>query len=103
MEKFYVPFSNTYDTNLHLDTLLILDTHECSEYEANRPIGMGQYNLLRKNIYRKMYLRGMPQTAKKLFENLFALTEIVKVIHILRPITSDINSTMEFIRKQLEP
>jgi len=103
MEKFYVPFSNTYDTNLHLDTLLILDTHECDEYEANRPIGMGKYNLLRKNIYRKMYLRGMPQTAKNLFENLFTLTEIVKVIHILRPITSDINSTMEFIRKQLEP
>jgi len=101
IQKFYVPFSNTYESKLCLNTIVVMGTHERDNYEVSRPTGVEKYDLLRKNTYRKLYLRGMPQTAKNYFKQLLKLTETIEVIQILRPTLSDIYSTMEFIRRQL--
>lgn len=103
MQKFYVPFDGTNRNPVQLHTMIILSTHEDNKYEAERLTGMTKYNLLRKNIYRKMYLRGMPLTAGRLFKNLLIIAEKTEVILVRRPHRSDIYSTMEFIQKQIRP
>ncbi len=101
LQKFYVPFSNVCGTKISLSKIVVIGTHEKDDYGVSRPTGMVKYNLLRKNIYREMYLRGMPQTARNYFKKLIKLTEAIDVILILRPRVCDVCSTVEFIRKQL--
>jgi hypothetical protein len=101
MQKFYVPFDGTNRNPVQLHTMIILSTHEKDLYEAERLTGMTKYNLLRKNIYRKMYLRGMPLTARSLFKNLLDIAEKTEVILVRRPHRSDIYAAMAFIQKQL--
>jgi len=101
MQKFYVPFDGTNRNPVQLHTMIILSTHEKNLYEAERLTGMTKYNLLRKNIYRKMYLRGMPLTARSLFKNLLDIAEKTEVILVRRPHRSDIYAAMAFIQKQL--
>ncbi|MCE5175039.1 MAG: hypothetical protein ABFC90_10060 [Bacteroidales bacterium] len=101
MQKFYVPFGGTNQHPVPLNTVIILSTHEDNKYKAEKLTGIEKYNLLRKNIYRKMYLRGMPLTAGRLFKNLLGIAEKIEVILVKRPHKSDIYSTMDFIQKQL--
>lgn len=101
MQKFYVPFGCKNQNPVQLNTIIILSTHENNNYEVEKLSGMAKYNLLRKNIYRKMYLRGMPLTARSLFKNLMDIAEKTEAIMVKRPHLSDIYSTMEFIQKQL--
>jgi hypothetical protein len=101
MQKFYVPVENNCQDKLKLHTLIVLGIHDNDRYEVMRPVGMEKFNLLRNHIYRKMYLKGMPKAAKNLFSQLLKLSQSIEVLHILRPQTGRIHTTMEFIREQL--
>jgi len=103
IDKFYVPLLPRCNEKKQLDTIVILSTHNDEAYKVIRPTGIDKYKLIKKNIYRKMYLRGMPQTEKNYFQQLVKLAGSVDIIQVLRPKISDIYSTMDFIRKQLLP
>ncbi len=101
MPKFYVPVENNCQDKLKLNTLIVLGIHDNDRYQVMRPIGMEKFNLLRSHIYRKIYLKGMPQAERNLFSKLLKLSQLVEVLHVLRPPKSSIHATMEFIREQL--
>ncbi|MDP4203103.1 MAG: hypothetical protein Q8861_10430 [Bacteroidota bacterium] len=101
MQKFYVPVENNCQDKLQLNTLIVLGVHDNDRYEVVKPVGMEKFNLLRSHIYRKIYLKGMPKAERNLFSQLLKLSQSVEILHVLRPQTSSIHATMEFIREQL--
>jgi hypothetical protein len=103
IDKFYVPLLPICNEKKQLDTIVVLSTHNDEAYKVIRPTGIDKYKLIKKNIYRKMYLRGMPQTEKSYFQQLLRLAGCVDIIQVFRPKISDIYSTTDFIRKQLLP
>lgn len=102
MDKFYLPMEKKTDSEHNLSHIFILSTHNKNEYRATEPEGMGKYNALRKQIYRRIYLKGMPETEKKYFGKMFLLANKVKVTYILRPQICDIQETMRFIGNEIE-
>lgn len=101
LEKFYVPFFSKSKSKQPLNTIVILCVHNDKEYKVVKLTGIDKYNLIRKNIYRKIYLRGMPQTERNYFQKLLKLAETIDVIQVFRPKICNINSTMNYIHKQL--
>lgn len=101
LPKFYVPVENNCQDKLKLNTLIVLGIHDNDRYEVLKPGGVEKFSILRNQIYRKIYLKGMPKAERNLFSQLLKLSQSVEILHILRPQTSSIHATMEFIRGQL--
>ena len=102
MEKFYLTFDKRATTPQTLDYIFILGTHNKNEFKVNELSGMDKYNALRKQVYRKIYLKGMPVTEKKYFAQLFTIAKLVKVIVVTRPQKCDIQETMRIIEKEID-
>jgi hypothetical protein len=101
LNKFYLPVDKDFEKQQNLHHIFILGTHQKDSFEAFELEGMAKFNALRKQIYRKIYLKGMPETEKAYFKQLFLLGKNVRVTRIMRPPLADINATMEFIKLQL--
>lgn len=97
MQKFYLPTEKSSNSRVKLDTVIILATHQSEEFKSERLNGIEKYNLLRKNIYRKSYLRGMPETSKKFFSQLLKIASGVNVILVSRPKRAKISSTVDYL------
>ena len=102
LNKYYVP-EITREENIQplLHTLIVLRTHNQSHFEIKRPQGIERFNYLRHNIYRKVYLKGMPQTEKKYFRQLLTAANLLDVVVVFRPQTSNALETMKYIREQI--
>lgn len=98
-KKFYLPFPEPITEKQHLNHLFILGMHNKNEYITEELTGIDKYNALRKQIYRRLYLKGMPETEKKYFEELFLLARTIKVTRIIRPNLCNIYDTMRVIEK----
>ena len=101
MDKFYLPVEDRATSGHPLDYIFILCTHQKDEFQATELDGMGKYNALRRQVYRRVYLRGMPETEKTYFRQLFALAAKVRVIRITRPRICDIRETRRFIEQEM--
>ena len=97
MEKFYLPVDKSTNINIKLDTVIILTTHQAEEFKSEVLTGISKYNVLRRNIYRKSYLRGMPETSKKFFSQLINIASQIDVVLITRPKRARIADTVDFI------
>ena len=84
-----------------LHTLIVLRTHNQNNFEIKRPKGIERFNCLRHNIYRKIYLKGMPQTEKKYFEQLLNAANLLDVVIVFRPQRSNALETMRYIREHV--
>lgn len=102
LEKFYLPVEKDFEKQQQLDHIFILSTHNKDSFESYELEGMAKFNVLRKQIYRKIYLKGMLETEKKYFKQLFELGKNVRVTRIARPQLAAITATMDFIKQQLE-
>lgn len=102
LEKFYLPVEKDFEKQQVLHHIFILSTHTKNSFETFELEGMAKFNALRKQIYRKIYLKGMPETEKTYFKQLFLLGKNVRVIRIVRPQLAEITATMEYIKQQLE-
>ncbi|NTW33695.1 MAG: hypothetical protein HGB12_13925 [Bacteroidetes bacterium] len=102
LDKFYLPTQETFRAEQHLDHIFVLCKHQTNEFVANELSGMEKYNILRNQIYRKVYLKGMPETGKLYFKQLLQLAGNIKVTKILRPQICDIYDTMNCIKKDLD-
>ncbi|MFV8337569.1 hypothetical protein ACNQF7_16025 [Flavobacterium sp. RSP29] len=101
LNKFYLPTNEEYLDKQQLHHIFILSTHNNEHFETFELEGMVKYDALRKQIYREMYLKGMPERHKSYFKQLFQLAKNVRVTHIKRPQICDIYTTMETIKKEL--
>ena len=101
LEKFYLPIEKDFDKPRALNHIFILSMHNKNNFEKYELEGMEKFNILRKQIYRKIYLKGMPETEKAYFKQLFLLGKNVRVTRIFRPQLAEIYATMEYIKQQL--
>ena len=101
LDKFYLPVPPVFPEGQRLDHLFLLRTHNKEEFEVTELGGMEKYNALRKHIYRRIYLRGMPATERNYFKQLFLLAANVRVAQIVRPKVCDIRETMICIQNEL--
>jgi len=103
LNKFYLSPQKVFFTEKQLNHIIILSKHNKDDFEMNKLSGMLKYNALRNQIYRKMYLKGMPETEKNYFKQLFKLASTVRVTQIFRPDFCDIYETMNCIKKEIDP
>ena len=101
LEKFYLPSPEPVKDKQQLNHLFILRKHNKSKFITEELNGIDKYNALRKQIYRKLYLKGMPETEKKYFRELLQLSGTVKVTRIIRPDICSIYDTMHIIEKEI--
>lgn len=103
LEKYYIESfeknNQTPDQPLH--TIIILKTHNEDKFKTEIPTGVDKFELLRKNIYRRIYLKGMPQTEKKYFQELIKIGNSLNIIVVYRPKLSHALTTMEYIRQHI--
>jgi hypothetical protein len=101
LDKFYLPVKKNYQKQQRLHQIFILGIHDNDNFDAIELKGMEKFNVLREQIYRQVYLKGMPATEKTYFKQLFLLAKTVKVTRILRPQEVAIADTRTFIKQQL--
>ncbi len=101
MDKFYQEVENSCEIPQRLHEIYILHSHQKNEFSSTELTGFEKYNALRHQIYRKIYLKGMPETEKAYFKQLLKLSPGVKVKLINRPNICSIIDTMEFIEKEI--
>ena len=90
-----------YSKDCHVDHCFILAAHNKDEYLVEDLSGMKKYNVLRKQVYRRGYLKGMPSQEKQYFQKLLKLAPNTKVTIILRPEKSRIIETMARIEEEI--
>nr|WP_315175075.1 hypothetical protein [uncultured Flavobacterium sp.] len=101
LDKFYLPNTEEFQCKQALHHIVLLCKHNKEEFASDELEGMAKYNVLRQQIYRKMYLKGMPERQKTYFKQLFLLSKNVKVTRIMRPQIAAITATMEYIKQEL--
>ena len=101
LDKFYLPNTEEFQCKQALHHIVLLCKHNKEEFASDELEGMAKYNVLRQQIYRKMYLKGMPERQKAYFKQLFLLAKNVKVTRIMRPQMAAITATMEYIKQEL--
>lgn len=102
LNKYYVSgFARQEEKQPLLHTFIVLRTHNQNNFDMKRPQGIERFNCLRHNIYRKIYLRGMPQTERKYFGQLLTAATLLDVVVVFRPQTSNALETMRYIREQV--
>jgi len=101
LDKFYIEGTGQLASEQRLDYLFILSTHNKNEFATKELWGIEKYNALRSQIYRKIYLKGMPDIEKKYFRELLLLAGKVKVINISRPQICDIYKVVKVIESEI--
>lgn len=103
LEKFYVPSLPTEEETLNeqIHTMIVLAIHNEENFKIEHPDNLTKFNLLRNNIYRKIYLKGMPNTERYYFEKLLKIADKLNIVIVCRPKFSNAVSTMEYIRQQV--
>ncbi len=101
INKFFTSVEDNLKEECELNHIIILSVSEDCKYHFEELSGLHKYNAIRRNIYRKSYLRGMPHTQEIYFSQLFSLAQKVKVTEVKRPKDSDIMECAEHIRRIL--
>ena len=101
LEKFYLPNEDIFQDEQELHHIVILGKHNTDEFKSFELEGMAKFNILRKQIYRKMYLKGMPEREKMYFKQLFNLANKVRITRVVRPQKCSIYDAKEFIKTVL--
>jgi len=102
LTKYYIDLPETCQSAQPLQYLFVLDTHQKETVLTTELSGLEKFNALRMQIYRKVYLKGMPQTAQHYFSELFRLASNLRVIRLVRPKNCPVSEVMLSIRNRLE-
>ena len=101
LSKYYLPIEQQQTDNQELDQIIILNIHTKDCIEKKELVGLSKFNLLRKQIYRSMFLNGMPETKQMFFNQLVQLAGRVRITKVTRPMKCDIYDVMQFIEKEV--
>lgn len=100
-DKFYYPYEPSAELNSKLDLIIILNTHNKEEFISSELTGVNKFIALKNQIYRKLYLKGMPQTEQNLCRQLLSLGQKVRVLQVTRPQKCSIQPAMNFIKQKI--
>jgi hypothetical protein len=100
LDKYYVPYPEDHNKHI-MNHLVILGVHNQPNFQAREINNLEKYNALRGQIYRKMYLKGMPETEKKYFKQILQIASAITVTMVFRPKMCEIHETMDFIKKAI--
>ncbi|WP_047452313.1 hypothetical protein [Alistipes sp. ZOR0009] len=101
LDKFYFPYEPSAGVNSKLHLIIILNTHNKDEFTSSELTGVSKFLALKDQIYRKLYLKGMPQTEQNLCLQLLQLGQNVRVLNITRPKVCSIHTAMDFIKQKI--
>jgi hypothetical protein len=101
LNKYYLPIEQHETDNKKLDQIIVLNIHTKDCFEKEELVGLGKFNLLRKQIYRRLYLNGMPETKEMYFNQLLQLADRVRITKVIRPTKCNIYKAMRFIEKEV--
>lgn len=101
IDKFYFPYEPSTELNSTLHLIIILNTHNKDEFTASELSGLGKFVALKNQIYRNLYLKGMPQTEQNLCLQLLNLGQKVRVLQVTRPQKCSIQIAMDFIKQKI--
>ncbi len=99
LNKFFIPVGDTLKEETDLHHIIILSVRSEGGFSFRELSGVDKYNALRKSIYRKSYLRGMPETGKIYFSQLLDIARFVRVTEVVRPEECDIMECAGYIRQ----
>ncbi|MGE4569592.1 MAG: hypothetical protein AB7C90_10490 [Bacteroidales bacterium] len=102
LTKYYIDLPDTCQSEHPLQYLFILETHQKESLPISVLSGVEKFNALRMQIYRKLYLKGMPRTAQHYFAQLFRLASNIRVIRVVRPKNCPVNEVVQSICNVLE-
>ena len=101
LKKYYLKSDNVANENQIIDHIFILSVHNKNEYIVQEHDGIKKYNALRKQIYRRGYLKGMPLREKQYFKDLFNVAASCRLTEITRPRKIQIVETMARIEEEI--
>jgi hypothetical protein len=101
IEKYYIDIEPSEKAKVSLDTILILNRNNIQEFAKQELNGIVKYNVLRNNIYRKIFLKGMPETNKSSFTKIIDIANRVNVVSVSIPFHAKINDTFSFIKSSV--
>jgi hypothetical protein len=101
LDKFYFPYEPSAGVNSKLHLIIILNTHNKDEFTSSELTGVSKFLALKDQIYRKLYLKGMPKTEQNLCLQLLKLGQTVRVLNITRPKVCSIHTAMDFIKQKI--
>jgi len=101
LDKFYFPYKPSAEQNSILHLIVILNRHNKDEFSSSELTGVSKFLALKNQIYRNLYLKGMPQTEQSLCLQLLSLAQRVRVIQVTRPQNCSIHTAMEFIKQKI--
>jgi hypothetical protein len=102
IEKFYLPVDCEPGKEQRFHQLFILHAHNKEEYRVKELVGLEKYNAIRSQVYRRIYLKGMPETEKIYFKQMLKLSAQITVKQVTRPRICSITDTMDFIQKEID-
>jgi hypothetical protein len=101
LDKFYFPYKPSTEQNSILHLIIMLNKHNKDEFSSSELTGVSKFLALKNQIYRNLYLKGMPQTEQNLCLQLLSLAQRVRVIQVTRPQNCSIHTAMEFIKQKI--
>jgi len=101
LDKFYIPGHTSCSANQILNHVFLLQIHNNDSFLVSEVEGLAKFQALRSMIYRKSYLKGMPETEAQYFTQIIKLSGHVRITSITRPQTCSISSLMDCIRTVL--
>lgn len=101
LDKFYFPYEPSAGVNSKLHLIIILNTHNKDEFTSSELTGVSKFLALKDQIYRKLYLKGMPKTEQNLCRQLLDLGQKVRVLHVTRPQKCSIQIAMDFMKQKI--
>lgn len=83
--KFYFPMESDKESVFPLDHIFVLHVHDEANVRVEPLEGTEKFAVLRNEIYRREYLKGMAESETVYFEQLIAMSQAVTITKVTRP------------------
>lgn len=97
-EKFYFPMESRKGANIPLDYIFVLDIQETPGILMRELHGIDKFVALCNEVYRREYLRGMPESEATYVEQLISVSRTIPITKVSRHTQSSIGE----VKDQLE-
>ncbi|MZP67303.1 MAG: hypothetical protein GT597_14285 [Bacteroidales bacterium] len=85
-DKFYLPMERAEGDFFRPDVVILIEIKESGSIDFNEVSGTERFTVLRGEIYRPDYLRGMPENEPTYFSSLITMASKTSMIRVRRPV-----------------
>ena len=100
-EKYYLKIAKNSGDKIQLNRIYILEINGNDETTFDELSGSPKFSALHNEIYRREYLKGMPQNEKVFFGHLLDISRCVRIFRVRRPSDIHINTLMKILSQHL--